>query len=148
MMRSVYLTNESCGLVARQAASYSKVIFASLQVPETEYAKSFTLVALKRVGCRTSCPRPGVEITSRWCLERPRLFTDRGLLVAFILAETGLRAPLRRGLLNLEYERYSNAWVIVLHRTGATVTLTEEELLNETRACDDEKEQDYVFLGS
>ena len=66
----------------------------------------------------------------------------------FILAETGLRAPLRRGLLNLEYERYSNAWVIVLHRTGATVTLTEEELLNETRACDDEKEQDYVFLGS
>ena len=54
MMRSVYLTNESCGLVARQAASHSKVIFASLQVPETEYAKSFTLVALKRVGCRTS----------------------------------------------------------------------------------------------
>ena len=147
-MRSVYLTNESCGLVARQAASHSKVIFASLQMPEAEYAKFFTLVGLKRVGCRTSCLRPGVEITSRWCLERPRLFTDRGLLVAFILAETGLRAPLRRGLLNLEYERYSNAWVIVLHRTGATVTLTEEELLNETRACDDEKEQDYVFLGS
>ena len=147
-MRSVYLTNESCGLVARQAASHSKVIFASLQMPEAEYAKFFTLVGLKRVGCRTSCLRPGVEITSRWCLERPRLFTDRGLLVAFILAEKGLRAPLRRGLLNLEYERYSNAWVIVLHRTGATVTLTEEELLNETRACDDEKEQDYVFLGS
>lgn len=147
-MRSVYLTNESCGLVARQAASHSKVIFASLQMPEAEYAKFFTLVGLKRVGCRTSCLRPGVEITSRWCLERPRLFTDRGLLVAFILAEKGLRAPLRRGLLNLEYKRYSNAWVIVLHRTGATVTLTEEELLNETRACDDEKEQDYVFLGS
>ncbi|WP_032500625.1 hypothetical protein [Cutibacterium acnes] len=148
MMRSVYLTNESCGLVARQAASHSKVIFASLQVPETEYAKSFTLVALKRVGCRTSCPRPGAEITSRWRVERPRLFTDRGLLVAFILAEMGLRAPLRRGLPNLEYERYGNAWIIVLHRTGPAVTLTEEELPNETRSCDDEKEQDYVFLGS
>ena len=81
-------------------------------------------------------------------MERPRLFTDRGLLVAFILAEMGLRAPLRRGLPNLEYERYGNAWVIVLHRTRAAVTLTEEELPNETRGCDDEKEQDYVFLGS
>lgn len=117
-------------------------------MPEAEYAKFFTLVGLKRVGCRTSCLRPGVEITSRWCLERPRLFTDRGLLVAFILAEKGLRAPLRRGLPNLEYERYGNAWVIVLHRTRAAVTLTEEELPNETRGCDDEKEQDYVFLGS
>lgn len=48
MMRSVYLTNESCGLVARQAASHSKVIFASLQMPEAEYAKFFTLVGLKR----------------------------------------------------------------------------------------------------
>lgn len=117
-MRSVYLTNESCGLVARQAASHSKVIFASLQMPEAEYAKFFTLVGLKRVGCRTSCLRPGVEITSRWCLERPRLFTDRGLLVAFILAEKGLRAPLRRGLPNLEYERYGNAWVITPYESG------------------------------
>ena len=63
MMRSVYLTNESCGLVARQAASHSKVIFASLQMPEAEYAKFFTLVGLKRVGVRAVWQRVGHRIT-------------------------------------------------------------------------------------
>lgn len=105
------------------------------------------LADLEPVGWHNFHPRPGTGITTRWCLEQSRMFTDRGLeLVGFIPGERGLRAPFHRGLPTLEHHRHRNAWVnlVELSRMGMTVALAEGTLAEETLGWIDRMESDGV----